>query len=93
MIQTIEILPGVTLRCFPDTRFKQGCLSLQFVRPMGREEAALNALIPAVLLRGTEKSPDMRDIILRLLRHEHEQGRGIILITHDMEIAREAENQ
>ena len=66
MIQTIEILPGVTLRCFPDTRFKQGCLSLQFIRPMGREEAALNALIPAVLLRGTEKSPDMRDIILRL---------------------------
>jgi len=35
--------------------------------------------------------PKNRDIILRLLRHEHEQGRGIILITHDMEIAREAE--
>lgn len=66
MIQTVEILPGVTLRCFPDTRFKQGCLSLQFVRPMRREEAALNALIPAVLLRGTEKCPDLRDITLRL---------------------------
>ena len=35
--------------------------------------------------------PKNRDIILRLLRHEHENGRGIILITHDMEIAREAE--
>lgn len=35
--------------------------------------------------------PKNRDIILRLLRREHEQGRGIILITHDMEIAREAE--
>ena len=35
--------------------------------------------------------PKNRDIILRMLRHEHENGRGIILITHDMEIAREAE--
>ena len=28
--------------------------------------------------------PKNRDIIMKLLRHEHEQGRGIILITHDM---------
>ena len=66
MIQTIAILPGVTLRCYPDTRIKQGCLSLQFIRPMRREEAALNALIPAILLRGTENYPDLRDITLRL---------------------------
>lgn len=32
-----------------------------------------------------------RDIIMNLLRHEHEKGRGIILITHDMEIARQAD--
>ena len=66
MIQTISILPGITLRCFPDHRFKQGCLSLQLIRPMCREEAALNALIPAVLLRGTVNAPDLRDITLRL---------------------------
>lgn len=66
MIQTIELLPGITLRCFPDDRFKQGCLSLQLIRPMCREEAAVNALIPAVLLRGTVECPDLRDIILRL---------------------------
>lgn len=66
MIQTIELLPGVTLRCFPAERFKQGCLSLQFLRPMSREEAALNALIPAVLLRGTKKRPDLRAITLHL---------------------------
>ena len=53
MIQVTELLPGVTLRCFPAERFKQGCLSLQFLRPMTPFEAALNALIPAVLLRGT----------------------------------------
>ena len=66
MIQTIELLPGVTLRCFPDRRFKQGCLSIQFLRRMDRSEAAMNALLPAVLLRGTLSAPDLRDITLRL---------------------------
>ena len=66
MIQTISLLPGVTLRCFPDSRFKQEGLSLQFIRPMCKEEAALNALLPAVLLRGCETAPDLRAITLRL---------------------------
>ena len=66
MIQTISILPGITLRCFPDNRFKQGRLSLQMIRPMRKEEAAMNALIPAVLLRGTQSAPDLRSITLRL---------------------------
>lgn len=66
MIQTIQLFPGVTLRCCRDERFKQGCLSLQFLRPMCREEAALNALLPAVLLRGTKTAPDMRSITLHL---------------------------
>ena len=66
MIKTMQIFPGVTLRCCRDDRFKQGCLSLQFLRPMCREEASLNALLPAVLLRGTKSAPDMRAITLRL---------------------------
>ena len=66
MIQTIPLFPGVTLRCCRDDRFKQGVLSLQFLRPMCREEAALNALLPAVLLRGTKHTPDMRSVTLRL---------------------------
>ncbi len=66
MIQTFQLLPGITLRCFPDSRFKQGCLSLQILRPMRKEEAALNALLPAVLLRGCESAPDLRQITLRL---------------------------
>ena len=66
MIEAIELLPGITLRCFPDSRFKHGCLSLQMIRPMRREEAALNALIPAVLLRGCVTATDLRDITLRL---------------------------
>ncbi len=66
MIQTIDLSPGITLRCYWDSRFKQGCLSLQFVRKMCREEASANALLPAVLLRGCKTAPDLRDITLRL---------------------------
>ncbi len=66
MIKTINLLPGVTLRCHTDHRFKQGALSLQLVRPMCAEEAAMNALLPAVWLRGTGKHPDLRAITLHL---------------------------
>ena len=66
MIQTISVLPGVTLRCFPDNRFKQEGLSLQFVRPMQAREASYNALLPAVLLRGCKSAPNLRAITQRL---------------------------
>lgn len=62
MIKTISLLPGVTLRICRDTRFKQGCLSFQLVRQMDKAEAAMNALLPAVLLRGTRSCPDLRSI-------------------------------
>ncbi len=62
MIETISLLPGVVLRCCADTRFKQGCLSFQLVRQMRTEEAAMNAILPAVLLRGTKQCPDLRSI-------------------------------
>ena len=66
MYQTLELFPGVTLRCIRDRRFKQGALSIQFLRPMRREESALNALLPAVLLRGCESCPDLKQITHRL---------------------------
>ena len=62
MIQTIELLPGVVLRCWRDTRFKQGCLSFQFLRRMDSAENHLNALLPSVLFRATENYPDIRSI-------------------------------
>lgn len=62
MIETTRILPGVMLRCHRDSRFKQGRLSFQFVRPMDAREAALNALLPDVMLRGTQDHPDLRSI-------------------------------
>ncbi|MBE7001455.1 MAG: insulinase family protein [Ruminococcaceae bacterium] len=66
MIQTFHLLPEITLRCFSDNRFKQETLSLQFIRPMRKEEASLNALLPAVLLRGCETAADLRAITQRL---------------------------
>jgi len=66
MIETKEILPGIILRCCQDSRFKQGCLSFQLIREMKKEEAAKNALIPAVLLRGTRRRPDLRSITEQL---------------------------
>ncbi len=62
MIDTRLLLPGVTLRCCRDTRFKQGCLSFQLVRQMDKGESAMNALLPSVLLRGTRLCPDLRSI-------------------------------
>ena len=66
MIETMELLPGVRFHCCSDTRFKQGALSVQFIRSMKQEESALNALLPAVLLRGTKAHPDLRAITLHL---------------------------
>lgn len=66
MIHTIPLLPEITLRCFQDKRFKQEGLSLQFICPMDKQTAALNALLPAVLLRGCETAPDLRAITLKL---------------------------
>ena len=36
--------------------------------------------------------PKNRDMIMQLLRREHEKGRGVILITHDMDVAKEADD-
>lgn len=66
MITKTELFPGVTLHTFTDARFKQSCLSLQFLRPMSRQEAAHNALVPTVLLRGCESAPDLQRITRRL---------------------------
>ena len=66
MIQTYLLSAGITLRCCRDTRFKQGCLSFQIIRPMAASENAMNALLPSVLLRGTKAHPDLRAITHRL---------------------------
>ncbi len=66
MVESTAIIPGVTLHWAPVERFKQSAVSIQFVRPMNRQEASLNALLPSVLLRGSQEHPDLRSITLRL---------------------------
>lgn len=66
MIKTVSLGAGITLRCYTDTRFKTNCLSLQLVRPMCRQEAAANAMISAVLLRGCEQYRDIQALTRRL---------------------------
>ena len=66
MTQIQNLAPGVTLRCIQDDRFKHGALSIQLLRPLSRQEAALNALLPAVLLRGCRGYADLRAVTLKL---------------------------
>ncbi len=66
MNQRSEILPGVYLTAVQSDKFKTGCVSLNFLRPMRRDEAAANALIPSVLLRASESCPDIASISARL---------------------------
>ncbi len=62
MESRVELLPGVFLRAIQTDKFKTGCLSLNFVRPLTAWEAPRAALLPSVLLRGTESYPDIRQI-------------------------------
>ena len=66
MIQTLPLHEGVLLRHCSARHFKKSAVSIQLLRPMRPEEAAKNALLPAVLLRGCEKYPDLRAITWRL---------------------------
>ena len=62
MIETVQLCAGVTLRYCPASRFKKGAISIQLLRPMNLAENASNALLPAVMLRGTQNHPDLRAI-------------------------------
>lgn len=54
-----EILPGVYLTGLQTDKFKTGLISVSFLTRLCRENAAMNALIPSVLRRGTVHYPNM----------------------------------
>lgn len=54
-----EIMPGVFLNCITTEKFKTGRLSVILLSQLSRETAAVNALIPHVLRRGTRRLPDI----------------------------------
>ena len=72
--QHFSLLPGVGLTVLETNKFKTNCLSLNILRPLGQEEAAMNALLPDVLLRGCKICPDMGEIAAWL---DERYGSGI----------------
>ena len=54
-----EILPKVNLTSIKTDKFKTGCISVTLMLQLQRETAAKNALLPAVLMRGCARYPDM----------------------------------
>lgn len=61
-----RIADGVQLSYLETGKFKTNFLSFNFIAPLGRETAAKCALIPPVLLRGSEKYPTMAEISKKL---------------------------
>ena len=64
----IRLAEGVHLTYLPARKFKTSLLSAQFVTPLRRETAGANALLAAVLRRGTARYPDM-ECFSRLSRY------------------------
>lgn len=61
-----EILPGVWLTALENDKFKTGCLSISLLTQLDRETAAMNALIPYVLRRGSRNHTDMQALATKL---------------------------
>ncbi len=57
-----KIMPFVELTCLRTDKFKTGCLSVNLLTRLSRENASKNALIPHVLRRGSTGHPDMESI-------------------------------
>ncbi len=66
MLQQLPVVPGVRLHAMQTDKFKTACFSVNFLRPHSARDAALDALLPSVLLRATEQYPDIRSISMRL---------------------------
>ncbi len=60
------LLPGVNLSCVFTEKFKTGYFSVFLLRELNMENAAKNALIPSVLMRGCTSYPDMTAVAARL---------------------------
>ena len=57
-----ELFPGVWLRTVHTHKFKSSYLSLTLMTPLSAGTASANALIPAVLRRGTAAHPDLESL-------------------------------
>lgn len=62
----IELFDGINLHILKTDKFKTNLLAVFMLTDLNRENVTKNALIPAVLRRGTEKLPTMKDIAVKL---------------------------
>ncbi len=61
-----EVMRGVRLTAVKADRFKTGCLSLTLLAPHTKKTAAMNAVLPYVLRRGTARFSDMQALAAEL---------------------------
>ncbi len=61
-----ELLPGVFLTHLRSDKFKTACMSVNLLTQLTRENAAMTALIPQVLRRGTSSYGDMEKLSARM---------------------------
>jgi len=65
-IRRRELFPYVFLTHLQTKKFKTNTLSITLLTQLDRDTAAKNAVLPRVLLRGTEKYPDMERLAQEL---------------------------
>ena len=61
-----ELMPGVFLTAVQTRKFKSSYWSVRLLTPLAEETAALNALLPRVLRRGTASCPDQERLAAAL---------------------------
>ncbi len=61
-MEKIKISDGIMLNIINTDKFKTNYLSVNFVNFLEKDKAALYALVPQVLIRGTEKHKDLASI-------------------------------
>lgn len=57
-----ELMPGVFLTCIQTKKFKSSYWSLRMATPLEEKTAAMNALLPRVLRRGTVSCPNQKQL-------------------------------
>lgn len=54
-----EIMSGINLTCIRSPKFKTNCISVSLIKQLDKKTAAMAALLPRVLRRGTVRYQDM----------------------------------
>ena len=64
--ETVEIKEGIRLHLIPDYKFKTYGVGIFLHCPLSSETATMNAMLPAVLKRGSQSYPSAQEISARL---------------------------